>query len=188
MIPHPDHLLRTLNLETGEIPGGEMVTRRLSDLRGTFTDQRAFEEALRAGDPVLYTVSAVTPADGPGQLHYGLGVLHPGRIGQEYHLTKGHYHSNRECAEVYLCLRGAGMMLLEDETTGESRLLSLGANEVVYVPGHTAHRTINVGDEPLVYVGVYPSRAGHDYGAIARRNFRMVVLAGPKGPILQPRS
>jgi glucose-6-phosphate isomerase len=46
----------------------------------------------------------------------------------------------------------------------------------VYVPGHTAHRTINVGPSPLTYLGVYPARAGHDYLTIAQNNFQCVVL------------
>jgi glucose-6-phosphate isomerase len=55
------------------------------------------------------------------------------------------------------------------------------------VPGYTAHRTVNVGDEPLVYLGIYPANAGHDYGQIAKRNFRQMVLAGAQGPELVDR-
>ena len=46
---------------------------------------------------------------------------------------------------------------------GESRMLPLSLHRR-YVPGHTGHRTANVGDTPLSYIGVYPARAGHDYG------------------------
>ena len=67
-------------------------------------------------------------------------------------------------------------MLLEDEATGESHMVPLQPNGVVYVPGHTAHRTMNTGKTPLTYIGVYPAKAGHDYGAIAKNNFRCLVL------------
>jgi glucose-6-phosphate isomerase len=67
-------------------------------------------------------------------------------------------------------------MLLEGDDGGESRMVLLRPNSIVYVPGHTAHRTINIGDEPLAYLGVYPARAGHDYGVLAERNFRSVVV------------
>ena len=79
-------------------------------------------------------------------------------------------------------------MLLEDESTGESRMVPLRPHYVVYVPGHTAHRTMNTGSTPLTYLGVYPARAGHDYGAIAQRNFRMVVVerAGQPAMIERP--
>jgi glucose-6-phosphate isomerase len=35
---------------------------------------------------------------------------------------------------------------------------------------------MNTGSVPLVYLGIYPSNAGHDYGAIAARNFRKIVV------------
>lgn len=176
-----------LDLDAGAIIGAPLVRRRLSDLRGCFADAAAYEAALREGDPLLYTVSSVEAGSGPGGLHYGLGVLYPGRVGDEYFMTKGHLHSRREAAEVYIGLRGEGCMLLEDEATGESRLEPLGEGRVVYVPGHAAHRTMNTGDVPLVYIGVYRADAGHDYGAIAEKNFRMVVVAREGRPTMVER-
>ncbi len=168
-------------------PNRPRTERRLSDLRGCFRDPIAYEAALTVGDPLLYAVTAVEPASGEGQLHYGLGILYPGRIGDEYYLTKGHYHSHRAAAEVYVGLKGEGMMLLEEEATGESRMVPLRANSVVYVPGHTAHRTVNTGPEPLVYLGVYPASAGHDYEAIATRNFRKVIIEKEGQPAMEDR-
>lgn len=75
-------------------------------------------------------------------------------------------------------------MLLEDEQTGESSLVSLCGGEIVYVPGYTAHRTVNTGSTPLAYVGVYPWNAGHDYGAIAERNFLKMVVHHDGQPLL----
>lgn len=184
----PDDLAVAFTTESAEI-GGRPVTRRfLSDLCGSFADAAAYNEALRRGNPLVYEVTSVEPAAGDGQLHYGLGILYQGRIGDEYFLTKGHYHSRREAAEVYVGLKGEGAMLLEDEDTGTSRMVELGAGRVVYVPGHTAHRTVNTGDVPLVYLGIYPADAGHDYGSIATKNFHKVILAGPKGPVMTERS
>jgi len=136
---------------------------------------------------LLYRVTAVEPAQGPGDLHCGIGILYPGRIGDEYHLTKGHLHRTREAAEIYIGLEGEGLMLLEDELTGECRAEPLGANKLVYVPGHVAHRTVNTGSEPLTYFGVYPANAGHDYGIIAERNFSQVVVAENGRPVVKQR-
>jgi glucose-6-phosphate isomerase len=174
------------NARLGERPA---IVRRLSDLRSCFMDKAAVESRLACGeDSVLYTVTSVEPASGEGQLHYGLGVLYPGRVGDEYFMTKGHLHAHRAAAEIYVGLSGEGAMLLEDEASGETRLVSLRADTIVYVPGHTAHRTVNTGTEPLVYLGIYPASAGHDYGAIARNNFSRVVLRGPDGrPVLKLR-
>jgi len=76
---------------------------------------------------------------------------------------------------------------LEHETSGETRLLPFTANSAIYVPGFTAHRTINTGDVPLSYLGIYPADAGHDYGAIAERNFNQVVVAVDGQPTLMAR-
>ena len=171
----------------GVIEGAPLTERRLSDLRGVFADTAAYDAALSQADPVVYQVYTVEPAEGEGQLHYGLGVLMPGHVGDEYYLTKGHLHAWRPAAEVYLGLRGSGLMLLEDERGADVRLLPLDAGSAVYVPGYTTHRTVNIGDEPLIYIGVYPSQAGHDYGAIAERNFAHVVVQRDGAPALLPR-
>jgi len=176
------------DLADAKLDGGSVVERRLSDLRDCFVDMEAYSATLAVDDPLLYRVTAVEPASGAGDLHYGLGVLFPGKIGEEYFLTKGHLHQTREAAEVYIGLSGEGQMLLEDEATGESRLETFGSGRVVYVPGHTAHRTINTGVQPLTYFGVYPANAGHDYGAIAKRNFLQVVLERGGKPVALDRS
>jgi len=173
---------------TGTIDAAPRLERRLADLRGCFHDAQAYERALEQDNPLVYSVASVEPADGSGDLHCGLGVLQPGLIGNEYFLTKGHLHTWRDAAEIYICLSGEGAMLLEDEASPGSRLVPMQANSIVYVPGHTAHRTINTGNEPLVYLGVYPATAGHDYQAISRRNFQSVVVSRDGHPCLLPRT
>jgi glucose-6-phosphate isomerase len=108
----------------------------------------------------------------------------PGKIGSEYFMTRGHLHVWRPAAEFYIGLSGGGVMLLEDETTGESLMVKLGPNIVVYVPGRTAHRAVNTGGTPLVYLGVYPSKAGHDYDAIAKNNFQCVIIERDGKPVM----
>jgi len=184
MLRHPEKLLSQYHPVTGEMPGATMVKRHLNDLRGCFADTAAYEAALAAGNPLLYSVGAVEPADGEGDLHYGVGLLMPGKIGNEYWMTKGHLHSWRPAAEFYFGLTGEGVMLLEDEATGENRIVPLRPNGVVYVPGRTAHRTMNVGNTPLTYLGVYPAKAGHDYSTIARKNFRCIVVERDGKPVM----
>ena len=183
----PEDISVTYGLNSARLGNRPLSERRLADLRGCFADAAAFEATLAQGNPLLYSVSAVEPANGDGQLHYGLGIVQPGRIGDEYYLTKGHYHTHRAAAEVYIGLSGEGAMILEDEATGETRLAPLTGRTVVYVPGHTAHRTVNTGSVPLVYFGIYPSNAGHDYSAIAKKNFSHVVVATANGPSLRRR-
>ena len=161
---------------SGTINGVTPQERRLSDLKGYFSDSTAYSTLLSQSNPVIYSVSGVEPAQGDGQMHYGIGVIASGQVGAEYFMTKGHFHAWRPAAEVYIGLSGEGCMLLEDESTGEEKLLPLNTNNIVYVPGFTAHRTINTGNTPLVYIGIYPAAAGHDYGLIAVRNFQSVLI------------
>jgi glucose-6-phosphate isomerase len=182
-----ESLVSRFNPDTGIIDGVPTVTRRLRDLRNCFVDERAYEAALQQDNPIIYTVASVQPAAGDGQLHYGIGMIMPGRIGDEYYLTKGHLHEWWPAAEVYVGLRGEGAMLLEDVTTGDSTMVELIPDSVVYVPGFTAHRTVNVGAVPLVYLGVYPAAAGHDYSTIAERNFRKVIVMRNNRPAMMER-
>lgn len=169
------------------IAGRSPTMRHLRDVQSVFADRMACQEMLTQ-DPLLYSVTQIEDHNGEGQMHYGLGVLMPGKVGQEYFMTKGHLHAWRLAAEVYIGLRGRGMMLLEDERTGECRAVPLEANHTVYVPGYTAHRTINTGNEPLVYWGILSSAAGHDYGAVAERNFRLVVIEQDGQPVVMERT
>ncbi len=176
------------DVTSGAIAGYAQTERRLSDLPASFADQKALAGLLDAGNPLLYRVSLIEEHNGPGQLHYGMGVLMPGQVGREYFMTKGHFHAWRPAAEVYIGLAGQGLMLLEHEESGECHAIPLSANTVVYVPGHTAHRTVNTGNEPLVYWGVLSSDAGHDYGAVGKRNFRQVVVAQEGKPLVMERA
>ena len=176
-----------LDLANGRIEGGSYREVRLSHLKDYCGDESAVKKVLATDDPVVYQVSSLEPASKEGDLHYGLGTLMPGKVGEEYYFTKGHYHSFRPAAEIYIGLEGSGLMLLEEEESGATKLVALGKNSVVYVPGYTAHRTINTGKVPLQYLGIYPANAGHDYGAIAERNFLTMVVEQAGRPTLVDR-
>ncbi len=176
----PELLLHRIDVAAGTLSGGDASERHLSELSGCFADHDAYCAALEVGDPLVYSVVTASD-DAAGSLSFGLGTVQPGRVGAEFYLTKGHYHSRRDAAEVYLGLRGSGGLVLENES-GSSCFVPMGAGEIVYVPGHTAHRSVNCGDEPFTYLGIYASDAGHDYDGIAETNFALVVVDGPDGP------
>lgn len=167
-------MLNRINLDLGVIESTPTIVRRLTDLHGYFLDQDSFATMAR-DNPIIYTLSSVEFAQGEGQLHYGLGTLMPGKIGAEYFFTRGHLHTWRPAAEIYLGLSGEGYLLFEYEN-GHSELTVLSTGLIIYVPGFTAHRTINTGTKPLTYLGVYPAQAGHDYATIKSTNFRHVVV------------
>ncbi|WP_456366168.1 glucose-6-phosphate isomerase [Thermococcus sp.] len=163
-----------INLETGVIPGAKKLIRRLSDLRGYFLDEKAYNELLKE-NPVVYEVYAVEQGDEEGDLNFATTVLHPGKVGREFFFTKGHFHAKPDRAEVYYAIRGRGGMLLQTPE-GRGEWVPMKPGTVVYVPPYWAHRTVNTGDEPFIFLAVYPADAGHDYGSIKERGFSKLVI------------
>ncbi|WP_343402231.1 glucose-6-phosphate isomerase, partial [Caldilinea sp.] len=173
-----------LNQFEARIEGVEPLVRRLSSLRGQFLDQSAFDAILAQGDPMLYKVYAVDRPGVDGELSSGLTILHPGKVGDEYFMTKGHFHAVLETGEVYYCLGGRGMMVMETPE-GDWHVAEMTPGAVVYVPPRWAHRSVNVSiAEDLVFFWVYPANAGHDYGAIERQGFRKLIVAQEGAPAI----
>jgi len=48
-----------------------------------------------------------------GDIAFGISIVYPGKIGNEYFMTKGHFHTVLETAEAYLCIKGKGYMLMK---------------------------------------------------------------------------
>jgi len=92
-------------------------------------------------------------------------------------MTKGHFHTVLETAEIYYTLQGEGMMVMETPE-GDWAVEELKAGGVLYVPPRWAHRSINVHPEQdLVMFFAYPGNAWHDYGTIETQVFRKLVLS-----------
>lgn len=177
-----------IDIAAGTIAGCPLTPRTLSQMKDVFADAASCARMLHSGDPLLYTVSTCVCGDGPGDLHCGLGVIHPGRVGDEYFMTRGHMHARRDAPELYIGLRGKGIMLMQHEDGTGSSTAELTGECLVYVPGHTAHRTVNTGDDPLVYLGIYGADAGHDYEPVRTRNFSDVVVRRGDRPAVVARS
>jgi len=152
------------------------IVRRLSDMAGMFADERTFARLLAQGDPIMYQVYEIHRPEVAGELLHGTSIVHAGQVGDEYHMTKGHFHAVLEAAEIYYCLQGRGMMIMETPE-GDWAVEELRPGRVLYVPPRWAHRSVNTGpQEDLVTFFVYPGHAGHNYGAIERRGFRKRVV------------
>jgi glucose-6-phosphate isomerase, archaeal len=164
------------------MPGGvptrydNHIVRTLSAMEGQYLDRQAFAAMLAEEDVILYEVYEVARPATAGELRHGISVVHPGKVGDEYFMTKGHFHEVLEAAEVYHCLQGEGRMVMETPE-GETAVETLVAGRVLYVPPRWAHRSVNVSrSEDLVMLFVYPADAGHDYGTIEARGFRVLVV------------
>lgn len=143
--------------------------KRLGDLAGVYRDEEAYEAAVAAygADFLVYRVEEHRNLTGEGALIIGTSTLQPGRFGDEFAVTRGHLHAKADRAELYYCLSGNGVMLLET-LDGRSEAYPLHAGEAVHVPGHWVHRSVNVGDEPFVTLFCYGADAGQDYELIRR--------------------
>ena len=91
-----------------QLPGGipsrydNHITRRLSSMKGQFQDPAAYENKLAVdGDVLLYEVYEHRRPELEGELLYGISIVHPGRIEDEYNMTKGHFHTILETGEAY---------------------------------------------------------------------------------------
>jgi glucose-6-phosphate isomerase len=165
------------------LPGGipsqydNHITRSLSAMQGQFADQAAYQALLAREDVLLYEVYEIKRPEVDGELLHGISIVHPGLVGDEYFMTKGHFHAELETAEVYYCLGGQGVMVMETPE-GDWAVEELRPGRVLYVPPRWAHRSVNTSrDEDLVMFFVYPGNAGHDYGTIEAQGFRKLVLA-----------
>lgn len=164
-----------LDLASGRLdPTTSRIQRRLSDMRGMYAEAKAEQALLAQGDPLIYEVLQYDVPNEAGQLVVCTTVLYPGRVGDEYFMTKGHYHKRQDRAEVYLGLRGRGKLLMQAD--GQCSELDMGPGTVGYVPPYWAHRSVNTGDEPFIFFAVYPADAGHDYSTIERGGFVRRVI------------
>jgi glucose-6-phosphate isomerase len=160
-----------LSLGADGVLGGatSAYEKRLGDMAGVYRDDEAFRRVLdeKGPDHLVYRVEEHRNAGGPGALIIGTSRLQPGRYGDEFAVTRGHLHAQADRAELYYCLSGTGVMLLET-LDGRSEALPLRPGGAVHVPGHWVHRSVNTGDEPFVTLFCYAADAGQDYELIRR--------------------
>ena len=157
----------------------ENVTRTIHDLKGIFRDGDAW--SAMSPDAVVYEVKSLLPVpEGtPGGLYFGITSLHQGKVGDEYFMTKGHFHANRDRAEYYWGLNGEGVLLLMDEQR-KVWAERMYPGSLHYIPGGVAHRVANTGGRMLSFAACWPSDAGHNYAEIAENGFagRLICVKG----------
>lgn len=164
------------DLNSGLSKTKKPLQRYLSNMKGMFIDKNAYQEQLKKEDILIYEFYDMGVPESEKDIAYGTSITYPGKIGNEYFMTKGHFHTVLDTAEVYYCLRGHGYMLMESpEGDCETRELTPGL--AVYVPRRYAHRSINVSNsEPLITFFAFPGHAGHDYGSIETKGFRKLIV------------
>jgi len=180
---------KTVDLTTGMIPDAPLKTpRRLSDMRGLYANPAA-ESALTDANPLIYEVfyGAEFP-EVEGGLGYCTTIIYPGKVGDEFFMTKGHYHAKGDRAEIYYGLKGEGWLILQPPD-GPVTFQPMRPGTAAYVPPFCGHRTVNVGSENFVFLSVFPADAGYDYKTIAERGFASIAVeqAGKAQLVANPR-
>jgi glucose-6-phosphate isomerase len=165
----------TFALKTGISKDVASSKRYLTNLRGMVADSAALEEMIKKENSLVYEFYEMGVPEHPGDLAFGTSICYPGKVGDEYYMTKGHFHAILDTAEVYLCLSGRGLILLENPE-GDWSYELLEPGKMAYVPKRYAHRSVNIGKEPFVQFFAFRADANHDYGTIETKGFRKLVV------------
>ncbi len=172
---------------TGQLTGSALETRltRVRDLESIFADRAAWQAMDM--DRIVYRVEywRPVPDNTSGGLFWGATFIQPGRVGDEYFMSKCHFHRRRDCSEFYAVIQGEGFLLLMDDrrrTTAQP----MRPGSVHYIPGYTAHRVVNTGTVPVAFVACWSSEAGHDYAAILENGFSARLVDRGGRPVLIP--
>ena len=175
-----------LDLQTGIFdPAQKVDSRRLSDLAAVYHDQNAVQEILRSEDRLVYEIRYHAFITSNSDMALGVTRIYPGKIGDEYHMTKGHFHLREDQPEIYFCVQGEGYLLMETRE-GEFQAVAWKPGVITHIPPAWAHRVVNTGDQVLYFVASYHVSAGHVYEPIVERGFSKVVVEREGRPILAP--
>jgi len=147
------------------------IHRTLEQMSDVFVDQEAVAEILERENP---TIARVYMAP------------YPGRVGEEYYMTKGHIHTDPISApEIYITLKGQGKLVMQTRE-GETHVSEMVPGEINYIPSGWAHRTVNIGEGEFVFLGIFPSATKRDYSFIGlgKENFYKIVVERDGKPVV----
>jgi len=172
-----DHPLSVqFDFEKGEFsPYQKRAERKLSDLSMMFQAKEIVKNAVVTDDPLIYEIFYYGFQTSLSDMALGVTRIQPGTIGGEYYMTKGHYHQAHDQPEIYFCVKGNGYLLLETRD-GEFRAEKWTRGTISHIPPMWAHRVVNIGTEPLVFVATYHLAAGHEYEPVVKRGFLKRVV------------
>lgn len=155
-------------------PATGRYRKHLSHLEGAFRDADAWSRVIQEdGDPLVYEVMEYKKEG--SDLFFGTTTMQPGKVGEEYFMTRGHFHLSRDMGEFYCTQLGKGLLLLQNRE-GKSETVEMREGSCAFIPPDWAHRSINTGSVPLVFTWFCNVLAGHDYDPIATQGMRMLAV------------
>ncbi len=160
--------------------------RHVSDMRMMFDDQKAVANILASGDRLVYEIHNYAFITSKSDMAVAVTRIFPGKVGNEYYMSKGHQHERDDQAEIYYCVQGRGYLLL-DTMEGEFKAEPWEPGVITHIPPMWAHRAVNTGDDLLVYVGIYHIKAGHLYSKVEKQGFTKIIVEQNGRPVLLPK-
>jgi len=165
-----------LDLVNGLSDTEQSSKRYLSDMVNMYHDKSKTQEILKNENPLIYEFYEMEIPQTSGDIAFGTSIVYPGKVGNEYFMTKGHFHSIIDTAEVYYCLKGHGYLLMET-LNGEWNIQEMTPGKAIYVPKKWAHRSINISSsEELVTFFAFRADAGHDYKTIETKGCKKIII------------
>ena len=114
-------------------------SRTLRDLADLFCDPEAVRSRLSQDNPVIYEFHEYVAARKREELVAATCTLFPGKVGKEFHMTRGHFHDPANFAEVYYVESGKGLLLLQSRE-GHFASVDMHPGTIIYVPPDYFHR------------------------------------------------
>lgn len=154
--------------------------RKISDLKNYFVNEVERQKIEDKENLIVYKVFRQDVPLTEGELLHCLTVISPGNVDGEFFMTKGHYHKSEKCAEIYHCLKGEGLLLMQKGN--ESRVMEFKPSTIAYIPAGWGHRTVNVSStSSLVFFSVWPGQSGYDYERTMKEPFQKSIFLENNG-------
>lgn len=165
-----------IDTNTGEFsPCIEKVVRNVSDLAMMFSDQETVKKIISMGDQLVYEIRYYPFITSKSDMALGTTAILAGKVGDEYHMTKGHFHARDDQPEIYYCVHGQGFLQMESRD-GDYQVVPWKIGTITHIPPQYAHRVINTGSATLVFVAAFHVAAGHEYEPIEERGFKNIFI------------
>ena len=162
-----------------------IIERRIAEMGKMFYDQESVAKIAEKENRLVYEMIHYYFETSKSDMSLAVSKIQPGKIGDEYHMTKGHFHESPDQPEIYFCLQGTGFLLLET-LEGEFRAEPWKMGTITHIPPQWAHRVVNTGKDVLFYISSFHKCAGHVYDFIEENGFKNVVVEKNGTPVLIP--
>jgi glucose-6-phosphate isomerase len=118
-----------------------------------------------------------------GGRFWGTTFVEPALVGDEYFMTKGHFHVLRDRSEYYVTTGGEGALILMDKKR-QTRFELVGTASVRYIHGGYAHSVANTRSMVLSLLACWSSDESHDYDFVLEDGFSARLRRVDESPLL----